>query len=194
MKPFSVSSLNPGLFISNTILSYAFFSLKLAGWRNHSTENVFWHKNVYDTGSYSSIWSENLTCVCRMSISNSIYVNLQCKLQFSVAALAVLQQSAAAAAVARQHTVFHSSTLLWCWAEVSFSSHFISPYIHISALVHVLLHTCVCHLNCAVWRSSDEYLGCFLVGLILCCSILPKKSKVLCPCQSIRVWLYFSSC
>lgn len=33
-----------------------------------------------------------LICVCCMSISNSICVNLRCKFQFSVAALAVLQQ------------------------------------------------------------------------------------------------------
>lgn len=127
---FSVSWLNPGLLISNLPYTFSFF-LELAEWRDHSQGNCV-------------LASKGVQCRLKLSLLDPMgkfdarlprehFQQHLCEppmqiAVFSMAALAVLQQSAAAAAaVARQHTVFHSSTLLGCWAEVSFSSHFISP-------------------------------------------------------------------
>jgi len=149
---------NPALFISN-INSQCFLGKCL--WLSQSEPH-----------SEAARWDLN---VCRIDYKSTsypccIYVNLQCKLQFSVAPLAVLQHSAAAA-VARQRTVFHSSTELGRWAEVSFSS-----LNHTSVSVCVTCTPCQ-HIRVAeyqLWRIWNVFS--FLCYLAVHRSQLPIKN------------------
>lgn len=137
----------------------------LIGWRCFSTEKC-------EVILHPQIWLSDASTLRAFPTASTVgYASHQCKLQFSVAALAVLQQSAAAA-VAQQHTVFHSSTLLGCWAEViSFIS---PPHIYTSALEGLWLYICgktlvICWLLficCYYWSKS-----------FVCPLCLEKKSK-----------------
>lgn len=87
------------------------------------------------------------------------------------AAAADADADAAAAAVARQHTVFHSSSLLGRRAEVSFSSHFISPYI-------CLRTTVVQWLSCMRSCLTNVLLTVFLLLQYVVAHFCQRKSFI----------------